>query len=249
MIVNDQPSRRAKDKPARPYTVAIMQPYFIPYAGYFRLFAASDLFVIYDCVQFPRRGWVHRNKLIDASGAKRWVTLPLVKAPQGTLIKDLEFPADASEQISIRVQPFPDLRSPPAGAESIVQALLQATDTPLVYIELLLRRVAEYLGLRWNVVRSSSLEIAQELRGQDRILEIIRRVGARRYLNAPGGRELYSQTVFEEAGVELTFLPDYNGPNSSILARILSEDRDRLAAEISDTVFADDAILTDENRY
>ena len=46
-------------------TMAIMQPYFIPYAGYFRLFAASDLFVIYDCVQFPRRGWVHRNKLIE----------------------------------------------------------------------------------------------------------------------------------------------------------------------------------------
>jgi hypothetical protein len=38
-------------------SVAIMQPYFIPYAGYFRLFAATDLFVIYDCVQFPRRGW------------------------------------------------------------------------------------------------------------------------------------------------------------------------------------------------
>ena len=45
-----------------------MQPYFVPYAGYFRLFAASDLFVIYDCVQFPRRGWVHRNKMFAADG-------------------------------------------------------------------------------------------------------------------------------------------------------------------------------------
>src|SRR6188472_3168309 len=83
---------------AAPTTVAIMQPYFIPYTGYFRLFAASDVFVIYDCVQFPRRGWVHRNKLIDASGAERWVTLPLVKVPQSTLIKDLEFAPDAGEQ-------------------------------------------------------------------------------------------------------------------------------------------------------
>ena len=62
-----------------PFTVAIMQPYFFPYAGYFRLFAASDLFVIYDCVQFPRRGWVHRNLLPDASGSERWLTLPLEK--------------------------------------------------------------------------------------------------------------------------------------------------------------------------
>jgi hypothetical protein len=231
MTVSDQPAPETTDKPARPHTVAIMQPYFIPYAGYFRLFAASDLFVIYDCVQFPRRGWVHRNQLIDASGEKRWVTLPLIKAPQSVLIKDLEFPADASEQINARMQPFPDVRSPPAGAESIVQALLQAKGTPLVYIELLLKKITEYLGLRWNVVRSSSLDIQPELHGQDRILEIIRRIGARRYLNAPGGRELYSQTAFDEAGVELNFLPDYDGPNSSILARILIENRDRLAAE------------------
>src|SRR5437016_2188558 len=70
----------------RPFTVAIMQPYFLPYAGYFRLFAASDLFVIYDCVQFPRRGWVHRNRLTDARGLERWLTLPLEKAPQHVLI-------------------------------------------------------------------------------------------------------------------------------------------------------------------
>jgi hypothetical protein len=76
-------------------TIAIMQPYFFPYAGYFRLLAASDLFVIYDCVQFPRRGWVHRNKLLDASGEARWLTLPLEKAPQSVLIQDLRFPPDA----------------------------------------------------------------------------------------------------------------------------------------------------------
>ena len=236
MIVSDQPARGTTDTPARPHTVAIMQPYFIPYAGYFRLFAASDLFVIYDCVQFPRRGWVHRNKLIDVSGEERWVTLPLVKAPQSVLIKDLEFPADASEQINARMQPFPDVMSPPAGAESIVEALLQAKGTPLTYIELLLKRITEYLGLRWNVLRSSSLEIPPELHGQDRILEIIRRIGAHCYLNAPGGRDLYSRTAFDEAGVELNFLPDYDGPTSSILARILIENRDRLAAELSGSI-------------
>lgn len=50
-----------------PLTVAIMQPCFIPYVGYFRLFAASDLFVICDCVQFPRRDGVHRNRLLDGA--------------------------------------------------------------------------------------------------------------------------------------------------------------------------------------
>src|SRR5258708_33697304 len=84
-------------------SVAIMQPYFIPYAGYFRLLAASDLFVIYDCVQFPRRGWVHRNRLVDRNGALRWLTLPLQSAPQNVLIRDLQFTSDAEALVAQRL--------------------------------------------------------------------------------------------------------------------------------------------------
>src|ERR1700739_884476 len=90
----------------KPFTVAIMQPFFLPYGGYFRLFAASDLFVIYDCVQFPRRGWVHRNKLVDAQGLDRWVTLSLDRAPRHVLIRELRFPRDASELLAARLRPF-----------------------------------------------------------------------------------------------------------------------------------------------
>jgi hypothetical protein len=87
-----------------PFTVAIMQPYFFPYAGYFRLFAASDLFVIYDCVQFPRRGWVHRNRLVHVSGAERWLTLPIEKAPQSVLIRDLRFQPNAAQILADRLR-------------------------------------------------------------------------------------------------------------------------------------------------
>src|SRR5437764_15470200 len=85
-------------------TVAIMQPYFVPYAGYFRLLAASDLFVIYDCVQFPRRGWVHRNQIPDAHGRAAWLTLPLAKAPQEVLIRDLAFPEAAEAMLAERLR-------------------------------------------------------------------------------------------------------------------------------------------------
>ncbi len=199
-------------------TVAIMQPYFIPYAGYFRLFAASDLVVIYDCVQFPRRGWVHRNKLVDAAGNERWLTLPLVKAPKEVLIRDLQFPPNAAELLAARLRSFPMLQHAPPAAEPILDALLQVSGTPLTYIEVLLQRVATYLGLPWSVLRSSAFGLPHSFRGQDRILEIARRLGARRYLNAPGGRDLYSQSAFSEAGIELSFLPAYCGPSSSILS-------------------------------
>src|SRR5262245_19581511 len=164
----------------RPPTVAIMQPYLIPYAGYFRLFAASDLFVIYDCVQFPRRGWVHRNRLIDASGALRWLTLPLEKAPQNVLIRDLQFPPHADKLLAERLRPFPFAATAPPAMEHIVAALRDIRGAPLEYIEHLLNITVTYCGLPWRTVRSSGLEVPADVRGQDRILEIARRLGASR---------------------------------------------------------------------
>jgi hypothetical protein len=96
----------------------------------------------------------------------------------------------------------------------------------------LLKRIAVYLGLQWNVIRSSSLQISAELRGQDRILEIARRLGARRYVNAPGGRALYDPQRFADNGIELCFLDDYPGSRISILNRLLAEARDCLAMDI-----------------
>lgn len=214
------------------FTVAIMQPYFIPYAGYFRLFAASDLFVIYDCVQFPRRGWVHRNRLVDAAGVEHWLTLPLAKAPQSVLIRDLCFTPNAIETLNARLRRFPLLAKPPKSAAPIIEALHDVSGTPLSYIERLLQRVVAYLDFPWNVVRSSSLGLPESFRGQDRIIEIARRLGAQRYLNAPGGRTLYDRGSFAEVGIELRLFTDYTGPATSILSRILQEDRDALAREI-----------------
>lgn len=215
-----------------PFTVAIMQPYYLPYAGYFRLFAASDLFVIYDCVQFPRRGWVHRNRLVDAAGAERWLTLPLEKAPQNVLIGSLRFSPHAAQIFADRLRQFPLLAQDPAAVEHILAALRDIKGTPLDYIERLLEHVVTYCGMTWKVLRSSTLNVPAEVRGQDRILEIARRLGARRYVNASGGRDLYEPCAFADAGIELRFLPDYTGSHASILTRILREDRDDLAREI-----------------
>jgi hypothetical protein len=209
-----------------------MQPYFIPYAGYFRLFAASDLFVVYDCVQFPRRGWVHRNRLPDRSGTLRWLTLPLERAPQDVLIRDLRFTSDAETLIAQRLRRFEVASITQAGARGLIEAIGRVRGTPADYIVRILDYVVDYLELPRKMIRSSSLDVPPSLRGQDRILEIARRVGARRYVNAPGGRSLYDPGVFDKAGIELHFLSDFPGAPASILSRIMREHRDEIAREI-----------------
>ena len=219
----------------RPFTVAIMQPYFIPYAGYFRLFAASDLFVIYDCVQFPRRGWVHRNQLLDRAGVTRWLTLPLEKAPQDTRICDLRFAADADILMAKRMRPFQFPKDDTTPFAGIMAAICDMRGTPIDYLERLLEFITAYLGLPWRVIRSSKLRLPTSLFGQQRILAIAQELGAHRYVNAPGGRSLYEPAAFARAGIELQFLSDFTGPTNSILGRLAVEDRNNLAQEIRDT--------------
>jgi hypothetical protein len=209
-----------------------MQPYFVPYAGYFRLFAASDLFVIYDCVQFPRRGWVHRNRMLGADGRECWLTLPLANMPRDVRIRDLSFSPGAGVILQERMRRIPLLATSSQPEPEILKALKNVSGTPVEYLERLLREVVSGLGLRWHTIRSSSLHLSDSFRGQDRIIEIARRLGAGRYINAPGGRALYDPERFAASGIELRFLGDYPGPSSSILHRTLKEDRQSLSAEI-----------------
>ena len=121
-------------RPQAPLTIAIMQPYFIPYAGYFRLFAASDLFVIYDCVQFPRRGWVHRNKMIGADGRECWLTLPLTKMSRDVRIRDLSFAADADAVLRERMRRIPLLAAARQPEPEIIESLKHVIGTPVEYL-------------------------------------------------------------------------------------------------------------------
>lgn len=212
-------------------TLAIMQPYFLPYAGYFRLLTGSDLFVIYDCVQFPRRGWVHRNKLRDAGGTEQWLTLPLAHAAQSARIDELAFPEDAAGELGRRLQPFP-LDGATGAAAALLEAVRRVEGRPVDYISGLLETACRLLDAPWNVVRSSSLAIPDSVRGQDRILEICRRLDAVRYLNAPGGRDLYDPATFAASGVKLQFLPPFDGTGGSILQRLLDAPADQVRADL-----------------
>ena len=69
--------------------VALMQPYFFPYIGYFQLIRAVDEFVIFDKAQYIRRGWINRNRILNAQKESVYINIPVHKAPIETQIKDI----------------------------------------------------------------------------------------------------------------------------------------------------------------
>lgn len=206
-----------------------MQPYFMPYAGYFRLLAATDLFVVYDCVQFPRRGWVHRNKLPDAQGRLQWLTLPLAAAELDTTIHDLRFRAEPRDDFERQMRRFPSLAETP---QDLRELLLDFSATPVDYLERTLAHACRAMGIPFRTVRSSTLGLPDTLRGQDRILAIAKAFGATRYLNASGGTALYDAAEFASQGIELQFLPEWQGDFSSVLDRLLREPPERIADDV-----------------
>ena len=212
-------------------TVAIMQPYFYPYAGYFRLFSRADLFVLYDCVQFPRRGWVHRNRLTGADGQLQWLTLRLVHAAQDTAIRDMQLEPSAMAQLAADLRRFPALDGTGPRLHAWLP-LLEGGATLVDYLERNLQAVLDRLGIACPMVRSSSLDIDPALRGQQRILSIARRLGAGRYLNAPGGRDLYDADAFSREGIALEFLEPATGGQASLLERLCSEDLESIRADV-----------------
>ena len=70
---------------------AVMQPYLLPYIGYFQLIAAADVFVVYDDVQYMRGGWINRNRIL-LNGAPHWLTLPVAHSGEvRTQIRDTRY--------------------------------------------------------------------------------------------------------------------------------------------------------------
>jgi hypothetical protein len=195
-------------------TVAIMQPYFFPYLGYFQLIGACDVFVLLDDAQFSKNGWTNRNRIL-LGGAPHWFTLPVAGAPLRSQIRERHYVAGDAPRRRLLGLLDAAYRAAPGYARWREQlgALVEHPDTNVAaYNGHLLRVLATALGLRARVVAASELGGAEGLRGEARVLDLCTRLGAGRYVNSPGGVGLYREAAFRERGIELRFLRPHPAP-------------------------------------
>lgn len=189
-------------------TIAVMQPYFLPYIGYFQLMASVDKFVILDDVNYINRGWINRNRLPDGDSTS-WLTLPLLNASQNRQIREIDIcPDDGWKQkMRRRIVSCYSHASESMSMLPLVDQWLDAAEGNLS--SLLFRTLCDVkcqCGIETEIVRTSSIYPKGELRGQHRILDICEREGADVYVNPPGGKDLYDPGLFHAAGVDLMFL-------------------------------------------
>ncbi len=185
-----------------------MQPYFLPYIGYFQLINAVDKFIIYDEVNYINRGWINRNQIL-INGKESYITVPLKKASQNKLINELFISKDIQWQKKIMRTVEQAYKKAPFFSDVylFLKDIVETDNTTIA--ELNFRSIAalcKYLSIDTIIQPSSSIYENKNLRGQNRILDICLKEGADTYINPIGGIELYDPNYFKNAGVEINFI-------------------------------------------
>lgn len=187
--------------------LAIMQPYFLPYIGYFQLMAAVDQFVVYDRIKYTKKGWINRNRFL-LNGSDAMFSLPLKKGSDALDIVKRELASDF-DRGKLLCQFAGSYRRAPHFAQTfaLMERIVRHPDNNLFgYIHHALITLCTHLAVQTEIRVASALPYDNELKGQDKVLAICQATGARHYINAIGGTELYAKPDFAARGIELQFL-------------------------------------------
>lgn len=188
--------------------IAIMQPYFFPYLGYFQLIHSVDKFVFYDDVNFMKKGWVNRNNIL-LKGKAHLFSLPLRKASQNRKINEIEV-SSISEWAKKFLQSLElNYKKAPYFYEvfSLVSDVLRPEVTTVSEAAMLsVEKVSDYLGLEREFIVASQSHGNRKKGRLDSLIDICQSERANEYVNAPGGRTLYEAQDFNAFNIGLYFL-------------------------------------------
>lgn len=186
----------------------IMQPYLFPYLGYWQMIAAADIFVLFDDVNFIKRGWINRNNIL-LNGVAHLFTLPLMDATQNKLINEISITHNNKEkqkilktiEVAYKKAPyFEDIF--PLIISVMTYEYRDLTRFLLHHFEV----IFAYLDVKTKLICSSAIEKDNTLKAQEKIIDICRRLNTTHYLNAIGGQALYEKDRFKQEHMTLNFI-------------------------------------------
>lgn len=190
------------------YSAAIMQPYFLPYVGYWQLMNTVDVFVIYDDIQYTKKGWINKNRFLLNKNPENF-SLPVKRDSDYLDIRDRElsdsFDVDRLKLLrriegAYRKAPFFD-----EGYEIFREILDYPHKNLFSFIFNSIKLVKNRLSIETRLVVSSTLGVPRSLKGQDRVIATCKKLGVNKYINPIGGIELYSKRDFKNVSIELVF--------------------------------------------
>jgi hypothetical protein len=190
--------------------VGILQSNYIPWKGYFDIIGSVDLFIFHDDLQYTKGDWRNRNKIKTSRGAE-WITVPC-GASERRLICDVEL-SDASWQeqhwrlikINYSKTPYFKLYAGFFEAFYLGQAWANLSDMNQAIIKSI---SSEILGIKTKFADSRVYEL-ESSKGA-RVIELLKKVDATKYLSGPAAKSYLLESTFSDAGINLEWM-NYGG--------------------------------------
>jgi hypothetical protein len=186
--------------------VAIHQPNYAPWLGYFAKMARSDVFVFLDDVQFSKNNYINRVQ-IDAAGSPRWLTVPVTyrfgEPINHVRASDIKWP-------EAHLGTLKTYYSNAAWFGPVwgwLDELLPSLDPANIAAsnEVLVRAISERLRLSCSFRRSSEFNVTDHS-GDDRLIALLQKIGPDvSYLSGKGGSNYQHPAKFELAGIPLAY--------------------------------------------
>lgn len=190
--------------------VGIMQPYFFPYIGYISLIKHSDLFILFDTVQFMRHGWIERNRMLKQNNGWQYISVPLKKHHQKDRIQDIYINNDMKWKKKIIAQLGHYKKAPyyDKVMDVLQQVFAREYEDIVILNQACLEEVCEYLQIpcEIKVFSKMNLTIEDAKEPDEWALNICKAIpSVTEYWNPPGGMSFFDQTKYEKEKIALKF--------------------------------------------
>ncbi len=195
-------------------TVVIHQPDFLPYLGFFHRLLLADVYIVLDNVQFTSgssRCMTNRDKIKTPRG-EEWVTVPCRKCPMGTNISDVRINNGIPWKERNLGQIEQNYRNAPGFSEIFpyIEKLYAPGYERLVDLTFAsIRMLISLFGIEVEILFSSDLK--PEGKSNERVVSLVRKAGAARYLSGIGAKGYFDQAVYDQAGIEVLW-QDFEHP-------------------------------------
>lgn len=204
--------------------VAVHQPNYLPWLGFFRKMAACDVFVLLDNVQYPRRGFCNRTRVKSPQGEAVWLTVPVIKGKYTQQISEVKLfePVHNLKKQNLLLRHFYGRTPYYSLLAERLETIFAGTWLELVSLNMeLIKVLANLLGINTPILTASSLGGVVGAKSE-RIIAFCRELGADTYLSGEGAKVYNDPQAFTAAGIKLVYQkfisPEYPQGDSPFIA-------------------------------
>ncbi|MCR4792393.1 MAG: WbqC family protein [Lachnospiraceae bacterium] len=191
--------------------LALHQTYFFPYIGYFSLIKNVDIFVFADNLQYMRRSWVNRNRVLTNLGVPQYISVPVVHHPQKTPANQvqIDYSRNWQQEILNMLNNYRKIAPHYNDVMDMIDELFSKhydniADLGIQSVLLAMNRLG--IDTECHCLSKLNPVLKDEMEPDDWGICISKHFDADVYRNAPGGKSFYRPERYHEAGLEIEFL-------------------------------------------